>query len=128
MISRESTVKEGRWRDYGQRPVHVGDTVVEERGKVFQVLDSDPTVIRNGLASAQELRLCRSGWEATGQATYLRVYHCFAVTAAELSDQTSNKVLWERLFDTLARERVKRETQARHREADETLRRLGIRR
>ncbi|MFQ6019313.1 MAG: helix-turn-helix domain-containing protein [Dehalococcoidia bacterium] len=90
------------WRDYGQRPVRVGDLVLDDRGKVYRILETDRPISMHGLAIAQEVRRRNDRWEDDGEPTYVRVYHTFVLNPDRLGQEDDNRKLWQSLYEKLA--------------------------
>lgn len=112
-------------QDYALKPVGEGDLVFSEQGRVFRLLDTDPSIARQKCATAQEVRYSRrGGWRDVGEPQHIRLYHCFKLTEVEArgSKELLGRVTYLLYYNAFAKDRVEAEAKARRKRAHDTLR------
>ena len=118
-------------RDYRGMEVLVGDIVLDDRGKAWRITSDE--LKRERLGHGMELRwrvrarAPRELVEAPGEYV-VRVYHCFKITEESVTGNPKlGERYWWRLYNTLVRSELDTEMRQRHVDADEALRKTGIR-
>ena len=96
-------------KDCSGAPVRAGALLVDERGRVWRVQDTDSSTAAQGLALAVQLRFSRwrGQWVpiAGGISTFIRANHCFVVVEDDLGSTKHNEALWlEKSLDRVAKD------------------------
>lgn len=102
--------------DQAGRKVSVNDILLEERGRIYKVLQTPPTFDKLRLASVIELRLREDELVEHGQQTYVRGSFSFLVDKDKLYvTEEERKALWLELMEPL-RPALRAEISARKKE------------
>lgn len=96
-------------KDCSGAPVRAGALLVDERGRVWGVQDTDSSTEAQGLALVVQLRFSRwrGQWVPAGGgiSTFIRANQCFVVVEDDLGSTKHNEALWlEKSLDRVAQD------------------------
>lgn len=123
--------------DFSGLEIKIGDGLLDERGRVYQVSDIQKTVAAYGVVGVYEMRRQRPSridrgsraWKPLKVPAHIRVNFCLSVNLDELDESYTVERLKKIWLGRAANARVghRAELLARKRRTDELLRKAGIR-